>query len=347
MRRIIFRRLYNLGFVNHDERALNRPRKGDHMKVDEIRQIAVVGAGQMGHGIAQVFALAGYQVHLNSRNEESLQRGIKNIQDDLQRLIEFEIITQEQAETVLPNIYTSAMLKDAVEDSDVVIEAVYEDLGLKQQLFQELDQLCPARTILASTTSTLMPSKLSQVTRRPDKVLVAHFTGPSYLSPLVEVARSQDTSDEAVSTIYNLLLKAGKRPVLVQKEVPGFIANRLQVALLREALSMVQKGIASAQDVDAVLKDGHARRWAVAGVFEMVEIIAGWDLVLAAAPGVLPYLDNSTDMTAFPIVKEMVERGELGAKTAKGFYEWTPESIEAARDRMAQAYVEIEKWSRT
>lgn len=317
------------------------------MKLDEIRQIAVIGAGRIGHGIAQVFALAGYKVHLHSRSEESLQRGIKNIQDDLQRLIDFGFITPGQAQSVLPNIYASVVLKEAVEDGDVVIEAVYEDLALKHRIFQELDKLCPYHTILASTTSTFMPSKLASATQRPDKVLVAHFTGPAYLSPLVEIVRSGETSDETAKTIYDLLAKVGKRPVLLQKEVPGFIANRLNVALAREALSLVQNGIASAQDVDTVLKDGHARRWVVTGYFETLEILAGWDLLLSAAPEILRDLDNSTDMTAFPMIKEMVERGELGSKTGKGFYHWTPESVAVAQRRMANAFVEIEKWSRT
>lgn len=317
------------------------------MKLDEIRQIAIIGAGRVGHGIAQVFALAGYKVRLHSRSEESLQRGIKNIQDDLQRLIDFGFITPGQAQSVLPNIYTSVVLKEAVEDGDVVIEAVYEDLALKHRIFQELDKLCPHRTILASTTSALMPSKLASATQRPDKVLVAHFTGPAYLSPLVEVVRSGETSDETVKTIYDLLAKAGKRPVLLQKEVPGFIANRLNVALAREALSLVQRGIASAQDVDTVLKNGHARRWVVAGYFETLEIVSSWDVFWSAAQEILRDLDNSNDLAAFPMIKEMVERGELGSQTGKGFYEWTSESVVAARRRMANAFVEIEKWPRT
>ncbi len=316
------------------------------MNVDDIKRIAVVGAGQMGHGIAQVFALAGYEVYLNSRSEASLQKSIQSIQDDLQRLKDFGFATSEQADAVLPRIRTRVALKDAVKDVDVVIEAVYEDLSLKQRVFKELDSLCLERTILASTTSILLPSKLAPATRRPDKVIVAHFTGPAYLSPLVEVVRGPETSDETASTIYDLLVKVGKGPVMIQKEVPGFIANRLQVALLREAMSLVQKGIASAQDVDTVLKTGHARRWVVAGVFEMVDVIAGWDLISPEAfVEFLNTLDCSTDVVE--LQRGMIERGELGAKTGKGFYEWTAESAEATRNRIAHAFVEIEKWSRT
>ena len=131
--------------------------------------------------------------------------------------------------------------------------------------------------------------------------------------------------------------------MVVQKEVPGFIANRLSIALAREALSLVQKGVASPQDIDTVIKTGHSRRWVVSGIFEMVEIIAGWDLVLAAMPDVMADMDYPKDV--MQLVKEKVERGELGAKTGKGFYDWTPESAEAARQKMARAFIEIEKWS--
>lgn len=317
------------------------------MNVDDIKRVTVIGAGQMGHGIAQVFALAGYEVNLNSRTEGSLQKGIKEIQDDLQRLIDFGLATQEQADSVLPKIHTSTVLRDSVADTDVVIEAVYEDLALKQRIFQELDEFSPKHTILASSTSTIVPSKLAPATRRPDKVLVAHFTSPAYLSPLVEVVKSEATSDESATTIYDLLTKVGKRPAMLQKEAIGFIANRLQTALAREALSIVQKGIASPQDVDIVIKNGHARRWVVAGFFEMVELIAGWDFLLNSEDALGELLADLDCSAKFPpLVREKVERGELGAKTGKGFYEWTPEAAEAARRRMAHAFVEIEKWSR-
>jgi len=315
--------------------------------VDEIKRVAVIGGGQMGHGIAQVFALAGYEVNLNSRTEESLQKAVKDIQDDLQRLIEFGLATQEQVDSVLPKIHTSTVLRDSVADADVVIEAVYEDLELKQRIFQELDDLCPEHTILASSTSTIVPSKLAPATRRPDKVLVAHFTGPAYLSPLVEVVKSEATSDDTAITIYDLLTKVGKRPAMLQKEAIGFIANRLQAALVREALPIVQKGIASPQDVDTVIKNGGARRWVASGIFEMLELIPGWDFLLNSEDAfgeLLADLDSSTVFPAF--VREKVDRNELGAKTGKGFCDWTPEAIEAARSRMARAFAEIEKWSR-
>jgi 3-hydroxybutyryl-CoA dehydrogenase len=193
-----------------------------------------------------------------------------------------------------------------------------------------------------SNTSTLLPSDLALATRRPDKVLVAHYFNPPYLLPLVEIVRGQGTSDETVATIYDLMVKVGKAPALVQKEAPGFIGNRMQAALLREALSIVERGIASPRDVDIVIKNGFGRRLAAAGIFEVFEI-AGWDLVLAILNYLQPDIESSTETS--PLVKERVEQGELGIKTGTGFYRWTPESAEALKQTIAQALVNIAKWS--
>ena len=312
------------------------------MEVHNIRRIAVVGAGLMGHGIAQEFALAGYEVHLHDLSEEKLQQAIENIQANLQMLVALEWVSQEQTEPVLKNIQLHTELKDAVTEADVVIENVFENLELKQEVFHKLDKQCPERTILTSNTSTLLPSTLASVTRRPDKVLVAHYFNPPYLLPLVEIVRGAETSDKTVSAIYDLLTKVGKTPVIVQKEILGFIGNRLQAALAREALSIVERGIASPQDVDVVIKNGFGRRLAVAGYFELREIV-GWDLVLAANAYLLPDLETSTEVS--PLVKEKVDQGELGMKTGKGFYDWTPESAEALRRRIAQALIKIAQFS--
>lgn len=312
------------------------------MKANEIKHIAVVGSGLMGHGIAQEFALAGYRVHLNDVSEEKLESALSQIRHDLVMLQDLEMVTEDQLEVTLNRIHTGTSLKDMVEDVDVVVESVWEDLTLKQKLFKELDHCCPARTILASNSSSLMPSKLASVTKRPDKVLVAHYFNPPYLLPLVEIVRSPETSDESVETIHELLRIMGKKPVIVQKEAPGFIGNRLQAALAREALSIVEKGIASHEDVDTVIKSSFGRRLAAAGVFEIFDI-AGWDILLAVWPYLVPDLETSPAEPA--LLKEKVERGELGVKTGKGFYDWTTESAEELKQRIAKALIEIERLS--
>jgi 3-hydroxybutyryl-CoA dehydrogenase len=253
------------------------------------------------------------------------------------------LVTEEKDEPVLVNIHCSTQLEEAVWSADIVFEAVLENLELKQQLFQRLDDLCPEHTILASNTSTILPSKLASVTQRPDRVLVTHYYNPPYLLPLVEVVRGKETSDETVDAIVALLNHIGKKPAVIWKEVPGFIGNRLQVALAREALSIVQNGIASPQDVDTVIRHSFGRRLAVAGLFEVFDI-AGWDTCLAIGSYLMPEIDSSLDTIS--LMKEKVEAGELGVKAEKGFYEWTPESVESLKNRIAQALIKIERYSK-
>ncbi len=314
------------------------------MNAGDIRKIGVVGAGLMGHGIALDFAIAGYDVHLHDLSEELLHTATENIQSTLKMLTEIGLVTQEQATSAPEKIHPSTELENVAADSDVVIEAASEDLEIKRKIFQSLDKLCPERTILASNTSSLLPSKLASATQRPDRVLVTHYFNPPHLLPLVEVVRGEKTSDETVTVICDLLTRVGKSPVIVQKEIPGFIGNRLQIALFREALSLVQKGIASPQDVDAVIKNGFGRRLAGAGVFEIWEL-AGWDLILAIAENLVPDLESATEIS--PLLKEKVKQGELGTKTGKGFYEWTPESADALKQRIAQTLIKIAQQKKT
>ena len=310
------------------------------MNVDDIRTIAVVGSGLMGHGIAQEFALAGYEVYLNDVGEEKLQQAITLMQGNFQMFVENGSVSPQQVEASLARVHPQIELEMAVATADVVIEAVLENLELKQAIFENLDRFCPEHTILASNTSTLMPSKLAAATRRPDKVLVTHYFNPPHLLPLVEVVRHAGTSDETVSAIHDLLLRVGKSPAIIQKEVPGFVGNRLQMALFREALSLVEQGVATPADIDTVVRTGFGRRYAAAGPFAIWEL-AGWDLILAVSQYVQSDLNASQEPAA--LLKEMVEQGKLGTKVGQGFYEWTPESVEALKQRIGQMMMEIER----
>ena len=310
------------------------------MNVDDIRQVAVVGAGLMGHGISLVFALGGYQVRLNDLSEESLQQATANIRTNLDTLRRMGLLDGRQAAGAPDRIRTSTSLHDTVADADVVIEAVFEDLDLKRRVFGELDELSPERTILASNTSTFMSSQLAPATGRPDKVVVANWWNPPYLLPLVEVVRGPETSNDTVETLAELLTKAGKRPVVLQKESLGFIGNRMQIALLREAISIVERGIASAEDVDTVVKNSFGRRLAVAGPFEVFDI-AGWDTIRAILSQLIPEIESSRDVPA--LIEEMVDKGDLGLKSGQGFYPWTSEAAASLRQRIAQALATIEQ----
>ena len=198
------------------------------MEFNDVKTIAVIGAGNMGHGIALTLELAGYQVHFNSNTELSLQRGMDFIKADLDRLVALEMEEPARAQAALTKISTTTSLEEASRDSDVVYEAVYENLDLKQQIFRDLDAFCPDRTILANSTSTIIPSRFAEVTRRPDRVLVAHYTGPSYLSPLVEVVRTEQTSDETVGLVIQALTKVGKNRRWSQKRSQDSLPSALK-----------------------------------------------------------------------------------------------------------------------
>ena len=313
------------------------------LMADQIRSIAVIGAGVMGHAIAQEFAIAGYEVRLTARSEESLRRAMDRVLENVERLRAMGKLDEAEGRRATQNIRTSVSLAETVEDVDIVMECVFEDIDLKRRLFGELDRLCPARTILATGTSSLMPSDLATATSRPDKVLAAHYANPPYLLPFVEIVGAKGCSPESIQTVVDLLAGMGKQPVVLKKEVPGFAAMRLQGALLREALWLVERGVLTPADVDTIIKTGIGRRWSVAGVFEVFEL-AGWDLMAAIGEWLFPYLENSPDVP--PVLREAVERGDLGVKTGKGFYEWTPESEETLRRRIARALIEIDRWPR-
>ncbi len=304
------------------------------MKADQIQRVTVVGGGLMGHGIAQDFALAGYEVTLNTRSEESAARALENVRGNLERLAGLGAVTEEEARSVPAAIQTNISLEEAVSESDLVIEAVAEDLELKREIFARLDRSAPAGAILASTTSSFLPSQYAIDTKRPERVVGAHYFNPPYLLPLVEIIRGERTSEDVVEVLYELLQSMGKKPVLVRKEALGFIGNRLQAALLREALSIVQKGIATVQDVDTVIRTSIGRRWAVAGLFETFDL-AGWDVVLSAATAIGADLDPPGPVP--PLLEEKVAAGELGVKTGKGFYDWTPEKVAELQERITAA----------
>jgi 3-hydroxybutyryl-CoA dehydrogenase len=307
----------------------------------ELRRVAVVGAGLMGHGIAQEFAVAGYDVRLNDTTTEQLERALAHVERNLAMMVDAGVVTRAQAAAAPGRLHPTTSLEQAAADADVVVEAVFENLELKRRIFGDLDRFAPPHAILASNTSSYMPSKLATATRRPEQVIVAHYFNPPHLLPLVELVRSRDTSDDTLATMHALYTQMGKRPVVVRKEAPGFIANRLQMALLREALHIAESGIASPEDVDTVIHNSFGRRLATAGTFELHELI-GLDLGLAVAEEIMPDLNTSREPS--PLLYEMVERGTLGVKTGRGFYEWTPESAEALRLRVARALLEIAKW---
>ena len=310
------------------------------MTIHNISHIAVIGAGLMGHGIAQEFANAGYHVRMHDVTDEHLQTARTQIEKNLGVLAENAIIEKGSIPSTLQRIQTATELATVAENADFVVEAVTENLPLKQQIFEELDAICPPHTILASNTTALMPSQIGVNAKRKDQILNTHYFNPPYLIPLVELIRSPDTSDETVSVAFELLTSIGKTPAIIEKEALGFVGPRLQAALIREAFAIVERGIASAETVDLVVRNSFGRRLSIAGPFEVFEL-AGWDLVLAAFEELYKDLNSSADIN--PLLRQMVESGKFGVKSKEGFYEWTDEKVQALRDKMSQALIQQAK----
>ena len=305
-----------------------------------IAQIAVIGAGLMGHGIAQEFASAGYRVRLHDVTNEQLESARTQIEQNLNLLASNAIIQEDDISKTLHRIQTSTALETVAENADFVVEAVIENLPLKQQIFGKLDAICPPHTILASNTTALMPSQIGVNAERKDQILNTHYFNPPYLIPLVELIRSPDTSDETVEATFELLTAIGKTPAIIEKEALGFVGPRLQAALIREAFAIVEQGIASAETVDLVVRNSFGRRLSVAGPFEVFEL-AGWDLVLAAFEELYKDLNSASDIN--PLLRQMVESGKLGVKSKEGFYSWTDEKIQQLRERMNNALIQQAK----
>jgi 3-hydroxybutyryl-CoA dehydrogenase len=303
------------------------------LDVDSIKRVAVIGAGLMGHGIALEFAVAGYEVSLTDSDEAVLASSPERIRAGLRTMTSLALVASDRAAAAPERIQTTADLAAAVAEADVVIEAVSENLALKQAIFAEMDRLSPPDAILASNSSSFMPSEVGEQVERRGRVLVAHYFNPPHLLSIVELVRGPETDDEVVETMRQLYLRIGKRPAVVQKEAPGFVGNRLQIALFREALSLVQQGIASVEDVDTVVRFGFGRRLAAAGPFEIADA-AGADLWAQVATNLMPEIDTSTAIP--PFYEAMLERGETGMKAGKGFHTWTPEAADETRDRIAR-----------
>jgi 3-hydroxybutyryl-CoA dehydrogenase len=293
------------------------------MPLTQIHHVAVVGTGQMGPGIAQACATAGYPTVLISRSTANLEKAKEKMRANLRAMSEYDLLRSDEIEPTLGRISLRADGLAGAADADLVVEAVSEDLPLKQHLFAELEQVCRADTILASTTSGLRAADIGAHTRHPERVIVAHYWNPPHLLPLVEVAPGPQTAPEVTEAVTAFLKTTGHTPVLVHKDCVGFIANRLQHALWREALAIVEQGIASPDEVDQALKTSFGARTPVLGIFEHMDLV-GLDLVQYLHSYLLEDLDVQAGPNA--VLKERVERGDLGAKTGRGFYDWSVKS---------------------
>ena len=312
------------------------------MGAPQIQRIAVLGAGLMGHGIALEFAAYGYDVTLYDSNPAQLAQAPTRIAEGLALLAELGRSNAANLAAAPGRIVPHDDLATTVASADLVIEAVVEDLDVKRDLFRAVDTLAPDHAILASNSSSFMPSLLATATQRPDRVLVAHYFNPPHLLPLVELVRGEQTSDETIETLRALYLAIDKRPAVVQKEVPGFVGNRLQIALFREALAIMEAGVATAEDIDTIVTSGFGRRLSVAGIFEIADA-GGLDVWLAVASRLYPEIAATSDVPQH--LRDRVERGDLGVKAGAGFYAWPPAAAAALRQRIGQGLALIARVS--
>ena len=277
-------------------------------------RLAVIGSGLMGSGIAQVSAQAGWQVVMRDVDNPALERGVSAIRDSLNRFVAKDKITQEDAEATLGRITTTTDL-DSAADADVVVEAIYERLEAKHEVFRTLDKICKGGTVLGTNTSAIPITQIAAVTARPESVVGIHFFSPVPMMRLVELVRGHLTSDDTLATARNFAEEVGKTCVEVKRDVAGFVSNRLFSALLVEAIRLVESGVVSAADLDTVMKLGFGHAM---GPLATVDL-TGLDVMLNAANNI--YRDTQ-DEKFFPpeLLQRMVTAGELGRKAGKGFY---------------------------
>jgi 3-hydroxybutyryl-CoA dehydrogenase len=289
------------------------------VKFEDVARTTMIGAGTMGAGMGMCFAQAGYAVTLYDVNPGQLEWALARIKNSQAVFVQEGLISEGEAEAARKRIAVSTRVEEALNDVQYVLEAAPENLDLKQELFRTMEDLCSGDTILATNTSGLSITAIASVCKHPERVGGMHWANPAEIVPLVEVIRGEKTSDNTVDVIYRVTEKLGKVPVVVKKDVPGFASNRLQFAVLREALHLVEAGIVSAEDVDRTLKCGVGFRYPWLGPLETADL-GGLDIFHSVAQYLLPAL--STMQTTPEFFDQLIDEGKLGIKTGEGFYRY-------------------------
>ena len=282
-----------------------------------MKNVAVIGAGTMGNGIAHTFAQSGFKVQLIDLSETSLKKGIDTISKNLDRMVAKEKITEAQKEETLKNISTFTSISEGVEHASLVVEAATENVDLKLKIFKQLDEACPEDTILATNTSSISITQIAAVTSRPDRIIGMHFMNPVPIMKLVEIIKGYNTSDEVTKLIMDLSVTLGKTPVEVN-DYPGFVANRILMPMLNESIETLYNGVAGVKEIDTVMKLGMAHPM---GPLELADFI-GLDVCLS----ILEVMYNGFKNPKYapcPLLVNMVRAGKLGVKSGQGFYDYS------------------------
>ena len=281
-----------------------------------IERVTVVGAGTMGHGIAQVAAAAGMQVRLHDVAESEIDRGLAAVRSNLDKGVEKGKVSPEQREATLARLQPATDLDAAAAESDLVVEAAPESMELKRTLFEQLDRAAPPRALLASNTSSLSIDTIASATAHPERVLGMHFFNPVHILPLLEIVRGERTAPDAVERAIEVGRRMGKEPIVV-RDSPGFASSRLGLALGLEAIRMLEQGVASAEDIDKAMTLGYRHPM---GPLRLTDLV-GLDVRLAIARSL--HAEFGSDLFRPPkLLEQKVADGHLGKKTGRGFYEW-------------------------
>jgi len=289
-----------------------------------INKVAVIGAGLMGFGIGVDFARAGYEVTLWNTKAETSKQAMERARTALDRMVEAKVTTKSEANAAYARLHPTTDMTQAAKGADYVIESVLEQLKVKHEVYRRLDELCPPPAILASNSSGIMPTTLATVCTHPERLLIAHYFQPPHFLPIVEILGGEKTSKETIDRTFSILSKMRKKPVILRKELPGFAGNRIQRVIGEMCSSLVEDGVCSPEEVDDIIMYGFGRRMTNTGFFlrnDLIGLDLGYDAAIARG------------QKPIKVVVEHYKRGELGVKTGKGFYTWTPESVEALHRR--------------
>lgn len=307
------------------------------MRKEDIKKVLICGGGMMGKSIAFVMASnPQFAIGVYDMRETDVAKGIR---ETTKVLVEKGVMSKQEVEDRIARIqFTTDIDSDLVRQADFVIEAVFEDMQIKRETFAKLEARCRPDTIFCTNSSVMSPSEISRNLKHRERFVGTHFWNPGHLIPLVEVIKSDASSDETAQTVLDVLTSVGKKPVLCKKDVPGFIANRMQHALWREAISIVEHGIADAETVDKAVKYSFGLRLPELGPLENADMV-GVDLTYNIHDYILKDLEDSHSPS--PLLKKLHDEGKLGFKTGEGFQKWTPEQIQASKDALSEYLVKM------
>ncbi|MDS9471416.1 3-hydroxyacyl-CoA dehydrogenase family protein [Sporosarcina pasteurii] len=295
-----------------------------------MENITVLGAGVMGHGAAQLFAQAGKNVRIQARRETSLEKAKDMITNSLKIMVEKAMLTENDMNQALARITYKTDLHEAIQDADFILESIPEVLQTKLDTYEIIESAVSKNTIISSNTSTFPLKELTKNAKHPERFIITHFFNPPQIVPIVEIVKVEDTDEAVVETTYDLMKGIGKSPVVLKKEITGFIVNRVQVAMLREAFHLIESGVATAEDIDVAMKGSMGFKWAFCGPMESQDL-AGLQTTEAMVGNIMQDLSNTREVPSF--LSDMVEHNQHGIRTNQGFYQYDDYGEQAIHTR--------------